>query len=191
VATDVTPAITSSITAVSVVLVIILSRMNRGTKRILIPDYRRGVLFVNGAFVKVLEAGSYRVSAPKQQLTIIDMRPQPILMERVLFQDALKNQGVVSLAVEVLVRDPHLAATSTRDQVKDAIAIVRDQLRVVLSQQIIELRDDTRTKLAASVAAAANTELQRIGMRVDSAEITELYCAPSPAHSFRAPETVQ
>jgi hypothetical protein len=188
---DVAPAITSAVTAVSICLVVVLSRMNRGTKRILIPDYRRGVLFVDGAFVKVLEAGSYRLSAPKQQLTIIDMRPQPLLIERVFFQDALKNQGVISLAVNVLVADPHLAATSTRDQIKDTVAILRDQLRLILSQQIIELRDDTRAKLGATVADAANKELQRIGMRVADAEITELYCAAPAAPTFRAPETIQ
>src|ERR1700687_6024646 len=87
------------ITFTSVVIVIVMARVNRGKKRILIPDYRRGVLFVNGAFVKVLEPGSYPVSALKQQLTIVDMRPQPIVLERIFFQDALKNQGVVSLAL--------------------------------------------------------------------------------------------
>jgi hypothetical protein len=137
------------ITFTSVVIVIVMARVNRGKKRILIPDYRRGVLFVNGAFVKVLEPGSYRVSALKQQLTIVDMRPQPIVLERIFFQDALKNQGVVSLALNLLVQDPHLAATTTRDQIRDGLAILRDQLRTVLSQQIADLQPETAAKLAA------------------------------------------
>jgi flagellar basal body-associated protein FliL len=188
---DPSSTIAPLISTASVVALVLAARLNRGKKRILIPDYRRGVLFVDGTFVKVLEPGSYRVAASKQQVTIVDMRPQPILLERVFFQDALKNQGVISVAVDLLVQDPHLSATMTRDQVKDGVAILRDQLRTVLSQQIADLRPEAPAKLADAIAAAANNELRKIGMRITATEVTEFWSAPMPTSTFSAPATVQ
>ena len=188
---DPSAAITPLLTFTTVVVMLAMARFNRGKKRILIPDYRRGVLFENGSFVKVLEPGSYRVSGSKQQITIVDMRPQPFLLERIGFQDAVKNQGVVSLGVDLRVQDPHLAATATRDQIKDALAILRDQLRTVLSQQISDLRPEAPAKLAETIAAAANKELRKIGMRAAGTEVTEFWCAPTPTAAFSAPTTVQ
>jgi flagellar basal body-associated protein FliL len=188
---DLSSTIAPLVTTVSIVVFFATARLNRGKKSILIPDYRRGVLFVDGIFVKVLEPGSHRVSGSKEQITIVDMRPQPILLERVFFQDAIKNQGVVSVAVDLLVQDPHLAATMARDQVKDGLAILRDQLRTVLSQQIADLRPEVPAKLAEAIAAAANDELRKVGMRVAGTEVTELWSAPLPTSAFNAPVTVQ
>jgi flagellar basal body-associated protein FliL len=188
---DPTAAISPLLTFTTVVVVLALARLNRGKKRMVIPDYRRGVLFKDGSFVKVLEPGSYRVATQKQQLTIIDMRPQPYLLERIGFQDALKNQGVISLGVDFLVQDPHLAATATRDQIKDALAILRDQMRTVLSQQVSDLSPEGPAKLAETIAAAANKELRKIGMRAAGTEVTEFWCAPTPTTAFSAPTTVQ
>src|SRR4029077_9395024 len=119
----------SFISLVSVIALTILSQSRRGKKRILITDYRRGVRFVGGVFSGVLEPGSYLFDARKEQITIMDMRPQPILLERLTFQDALKQQGVVSLATEFVVRDPQLAATALRDQIKDCYLLARNAIR--------------------------------------------------------------
>jgi flagellar basal body-associated protein FliL len=190
-AQDPASTIVPMITTASIVYFFVAARLNRGKKRIYITDYSRGVLFVNGAFVKVLEPGSYRISGSKQQVTIVDMRPQPILLERVFFQDALQNQGVISLTVDLLVQDPHLAATMTRDQVKDAVAILRDQLRTVLSQEIADLRPEAPAKLAEAFTKAVNNELRKMGMRVTGTEVTELWSAPLQTPAFTAPVTVQ
>jgi len=107
----------SFVSLVSVITLTILSQSRRGKKRILITDYRRGVRFVGGVFAGVLEPGSHSFDARKEQITIMDMRPQPVLMERLTFQDALQHQGVVSLGTEFVVRDPQLAATALRDQI--------------------------------------------------------------------------
>jgi hypothetical protein len=150
---DPTAAISPLLTFTTVVVVLALARLNRGKKRMVIPDYRRGVLFKDGSFVKVLEPGSYRVAT--------------------------------------LVQDPHLAATATRDQIKDALAILRDQMRTVLSQQISDLSPGGPAKLAETIAAAANKELRKIGMRAAGTEVTEFWCAPTPTTAFSAPTTVQ
>jgi hypothetical protein len=168
----------SFISLVSVITLTILSQSRRGKKHILITDYRRGVRFVGGVFSGVLEPGSYSFDARKEQITIMDMRPQPILMERLTFQDALKQQGVVSLATEFVVRDPQRAATALRDQVKDCYLLARNAIRTVMSQQIIANVSD----LAAAnevITKAVRTELLEVGMDISNTEVTELWLNPA------------
>jgi hypothetical protein len=168
----------SFISLVSVIALTILSQSRRGKKRILITDYRRGVRFVGGVFSGVLEPGSYLFDARKEQITIMDMRPQPILLERLTFQDALKQQGVVSLATEFVVRDPQLAATALRDQIKDCYLLARNAIRTVMSQQIIANVSD----LAAAneiLTKAIRTELFKVGMDISNTEVTELWLNPA------------
>lgn len=162
----------------SVVVVVFLGRRNRNRKRILIPDYRRGVHFVGGVFSGVLDAGSYTFDARKEQITIVDLRPQPILMDRLGFQDALKHDGLISVATELVVRDPQLAASALRDQVKDAYILTRDTIRLTMSQQIAD--DVDLVRLGDAIAAAVRLELRKVGMDIPNLEITELWAAPNP-----------
>src|SRR5262249_48668336 len=108
---------------------------NKGMKRkrVMITDYKKGVRFVNGVFRDVVGPGSYVVKEPKQQIKIVDMRPQPVLMERHFFQDALNHTSVISVAMELRVVDPYLATTKLRDDVKDALPMLRNAMRQALA----------------------------------------------------------
>jgi hypothetical protein len=180
----------SAIAVVSVLGILLLRQNNTGKKRILLTDYRRGVHFVNGSFKAVLGPGSYRYDARREQISIIDMRPQPILIDRLAFRDALRNEGVISVGTELLVRDPRLAATTLRDQVKDAYVIVRDTLRIVVSNQIAVSRENS-VSIAESIAKAVNTELAKVGMAVSEIEITELWSHASQPQPAEGSVTVQ
>jgi hypothetical protein len=157
-----------------VIVTFVLSRRAALRKRIVITDFRRGVRFVGGVFSNVLEAGSYSFDPRKEQITIVDMRPQPFLMERLGFQDALKNPGVISLGAELLVRDPHLAASALRDQVKDAYILARDTVRTAMSKQIVADTADT-AGLMQTLTAALRGELNKVGMDIADIEVTELW----------------
>jgi hypothetical protein len=164
----------SLMAVVSVLAGTFLRQRNVGKKRILITDYRRGVHFVKGSFKSVLGPGSYRYDPRNEQLTIVDMRPQPILIERLAFQDALRQEAVISVGTELLVRDPRLAATALRDQVKDSYVIVRDTLRTVVAKQMALSRENSPA-VAESITKAVNTELAKVGMAVSEIELTELW----------------
>src|SRR5579872_4794872 len=105
----------------------------RKAKRIFVPDYQRGVRFIRGSFANVLGPGSYQPFMSKEQITVVDMRPQPIFLERVTYRDALQNESFMSIGAELQVSDPHLAATLLKDQINGSLPIVRDALRSVAS----------------------------------------------------------
>jgi hypothetical protein len=168
----------SFISVVSVITLTILSQSRRGKKRILITDYRRGVRFVGGVFTSILEPGSYSFDARKEQITMMDMRPQPVLMERLTFQDALQHQGVVSLGTEFVVRDPQLAATALRDQIKDAYLLARNTIRTTMSQQIIANAADLAS-VNETLTKAIRAELLKVGMDISNTEVTELWLSPA------------
>lgn len=164
----------SLMAVVSVLSGLFLRQHNTGKKRILLTDYRRGVHFVKGEFKAVLGPGSYRYDARNEQISIVDMRPQPVLIDRLAFQDALRHESVISVGTELLVRDPRLAATALRDQIKDAYVIVRDTVRASASQQVAATRENSAA-IGASLTAAVNTELAKVGMGVSEIEVTELW----------------
>jgi SPFH domain/Band 7 family protein len=153
---------------------------NRRKKRILLTDYRRGVHFVNGTFQEVLGPGSYRYDERNEQIAVMDLRPQPILIERLTFQDALRHEGIISVGTELLVRDPRLAATALRDQIKDAYVMVRDTIRTAMSKQIAASPEET-SSVTKAITEAVNAELAKVGIAVSEIEITELVSlSPQP-----------
>jgi hypothetical protein len=160
-----------------IVAILVLGRRASQRKRIVITDFRRGVHFIGGVFAGVLDAGSYSFNPRKEQITIVDMRPQPVLIERLGFQDALSRQGVISIGTDLLVRDPQLASTALRDQVKDAYILARDAVRTAMSKQILPDAGDG-ADLPQTLAAAMRAELGKVGMDISDIEITELWSGP-------------
>ena len=180
----------SLLVVISVLILYFRRQRNRGKKTILLTDYHRGVHFVNGSFQSVLGPGSYRYDPSNEQINIVDMRPQAILIERLPFQDALMHNGIISVGTELLVRDPRLAVTALRDQIKDAYVVVRETLRAELAKQIAAGPDSTAS-LSESITKAINTELARVGMAVSDVEITELWSQSLPIQTIAGSETIQ
>ena len=172
--------LTSGVTAAAVILIVTLGRMQARKKRILITDYRRGVRFVSGAVAGILDPGTHRYDSRKEQISIVDMRPQPVLVERLVFQDAVSTPALISIAAEIRVQDPQLASTAIRDQVKDGYAILRDTLRAAASQQILQPGAENRDALAKALNAAIDGALQKVGMTSSDLEITELWVGMPP-----------
>jgi|GEM_PF-2267026 len=143
-------------------------------KRLMITDFRRGVHFVGGTMKDVLGPGSYIYNVRKEEITVVDMRPHPILIERIAFQDALGHGGIVSIGASLVVRDPTLAATVLRDQVSDSYLIVRDTLKATLSTQIAPSKENAEL-MQRAVEVAVNAELGKAGMGVSDLEVTELW----------------
>jgi hypothetical protein len=150
----------------------------RKTKRVFIPDYQRGILYRGGTFARVIGPGSYNSYISNEQIVIVDMRPQPFVIERLLYQDALKSPSVISIGAELTVSDPYRACTALKDQVNDSVAIVRDAMRATLSKSISDTTDEARRKAGEEIAACANADLDKVGMRVANLEVTETWSRP-------------
>jgi len=142
-----------------------------------VTDYQRGVRFVNGVFRDLLGPGSYRSNRNREQVTIVDMRPQPVVFDRIFYDDAFQASSVVSFAAEVSVGDPYRAITHLKNPINDSLAVIRDRLQDVVSQSIVSTEPGTRDKSASQITASLNSELEKFGMRVANIEITELWSA--------------
>lgn len=187
---DTATGISSGVTAAAIILIVTLARLNKGKKRIVITDYRRGVRFVGGVFEGILEPGSYRYDTRKEQITIVDMRPQPIVIERLGFQGPGVRQGVISVGTELLVRNPHLAATTLREEIKDSYVIVRDTVRAVTGCQVFGAANDIPV-VAEAITTAANQELSKFGMGISNVEITELWAGSPQLPTAGVSEVIQ
>lgn len=141
--------------------------------RVYITDYLRGVRFVKGVFRDVVGPGGYQPFTRRMHIEIVDMRPVPVLFERILCRDILQNDSIVSLGVELSVSDPYIAATAMKDRVGDSMPLVRESLRSVVSRTIADTSDEFQAKAAMNITNAANAELKRLGMKVSNVEITE------------------
>jgi SPFH domain / Band 7 family len=159
------------------ILYFLLRRLRR-TKYVFVSDYQRGVRFVGGVFRDVVRPGSYRIYSPNEQITVVDTRPHPFVIERLLYQDALQNPSVISIGAELLISDPYLSLTKLQDAVNDSVPVVREVLRSLVARSIADASAGSRTKMGEEIAKAVDNELRQSGMRISNVEITELWCRP-------------
>lgn len=163
-------------------ILVLLIRRLRSRKYVFITDYQRGVRFRNGAFNDLMPPGGYYSYGNKEQITIIDLRPQPILIEQIFFQDVMQARSVISIGGELSVEDPLLAVTKLKNPVSDSINTVRDTLRLTISKGIMtpKLMDVANT--AEEIKTAVNSELSKVGMVLSNLEITEMWTQSFPTN---------
>lgn len=155
--------------------------------RVFITDYQKGVRFIKGSFAGILGPGSYLSGNSEVEITVVDMRPFPFLIERFFYQDGLQAPSVISISAELSVSDSYRAVTGVKDRIADSIAIVRDALHSCTSRMSAELTSKGRYAMADKVTVTANAELNKIGMAIANVEVTELWSRPMPAYpSLRA-----
>jgi hypothetical protein len=157
---------------------IFLALRRKARPLVYITDYQCGLRYVNGAFVDVVGPGNYRVDGTNKQITIMDLRPRLIVVERIFYQDAIQSHSVISIGAELSVSDAYLAATKLKDQTVDSIAIVRDALRSTVSRSIVSHSAEARISTAAEIQKAARTDLEKFGMTLSNLEITEAWSQP-------------
>jgi regulator of protease activity HflC (stomatin/prohibitin superfamily) len=147
-------------------------------KRVYLTDYTRGLYFVKGAFSGILRPGSYRPFITKQQIEIVDIRPQPIFLEKLSYRDACQNASMLSMGAEIAISDARLAVSMLKVPIDDSIPIVRDTVRSVVSRTIADDSPEYRSKTAADILQAVNSELDRVGMKISNVEVVELWSRP-------------
>lgn len=165
--------------------ILILRFIPRRT-RIFITDYQQGVRFVRGSFAGLRGPGSYMAGRGDDQITVVDMRPLPFLIERLFFQDGMQNPAVISIGAELVVQDPYAAVTLVKDRVNDSIAIVRDTLRTHFGKTMADTTPNGRKIVAERITSASNVELKRIGMEIKNLEVTEFWSRQVRARSTGA-----
>lgn len=153
--------------------VILMIRL-RQKKAVHILDYQAGVRF-NGADPSTLKPGVYFTNPGSDPITVVDMRPYQFVLERQVYKDALHSSFVMSLGGEVQVSDPQLAVTGFKNLVRDSLAVVYENVRSAASRSIAHPGVEARGRIAATLEAELNRELEARGIKVRGIEITELW----------------
>jgi hypothetical protein len=148
-----------------------------------VSDYQRGVRFVQGSYANILGPGCYKLFSRNDQIVIVDMRSQPIMLDRIVYRDAWQNESFLSIGAELLVCEPRLSVSKLKNQVNDSLNIVRDSVRLVASRGIADRSSASRDKMAIEITQAVNAELSPVGMKISSLEIIELWSRPGPVQS--------
>lgn len=155
--------------------------LRAGKKHVLLTDFKRGLRSTNGKFCEVKPLGSHYYNPKKETLLVVDMRPQPVLIDRLFCRDALNRKAVVSIATELSVVDPVEAASRLRNDVRDTVPMISATLREVISKRAIDVEGLDHTTMAYELTQAVNSKLCQLGMKVSSLEIIEKWVDPNPA----------
>src|ERR1700730_4632115 len=158
------------------VLTSIFLRIRRQRRPTLyITDYQHGLLFVDGVFQEVLGPGPYRPDGSKRQITVVDLRPRLVLVERVFYSNAMQAPSVVSVAAQLKVIDAHAATARLKDITSDSLGVLRDAVRATVSKTVAAHSEQARRATEKEIQKSANGELEKGGMSVSSVEITEAW----------------
>jgi len=169
-----------------IILISLIWRFRFGganTRRIIVLEYQRGIKFSDGKFTAVLEPGQYRINN-KGRVDLIDMRPQPFLLEALSCEDKLGGRVVLSLAGEFAVSNPRLSLMSSRDNANEGPVLISKATRdSVSSLGVRDTTDATLGLLRTTLIERLNQELRTVGLEPKNIEITELWTASTRAMS--------
>src|ERR1039457_4030913 len=115
---------------------VVFALILRRTKLTHISDYQAGLRFRDSTSFRVLGPGSYRVFAQRNPITVADMRPHVFLLERLMFQDMMRANAVISVGGTVVICDPQLALTTMKNVADDSLVVVREGLVQTVTHSI-------------------------------------------------------
>jgi hypothetical protein len=162
-----------TITTISLAVLSVWTRRNKAKKRVIVLEFQRGVKFENGAFCAVLEPGSYRIDSKKEQITIVDMRPLPILIEQCSFQDSHQQAAYLSIAAELVVVEPRAVTRESKNHVNDAVLALREVIRQVGSACDASGLHSRRVDLEHELLERSRKELARLGLTINQLAVTD------------------
>ena len=145
------------------------------SKKIYLVDYQAGLRFRSDASSIVLPPGAYRAPPSATPITVVDLRPYQFVIERFAFHDLLHENCVISVGGELLVRDPQIAVNSFKNLFTDSLALVREHLRLAVLSCIVDPSPEGKLKMATTISAELNHELQNRGVGINNLEVTELW----------------
>lgn len=140
--------------------------------QVTIFDYQKGLLYRDGSFIKILEAGQYYFFAPRTEVDIYDTRRVLLTIpgQEILTKDKVNLK--ISLTGHYEVTDPVKAKSASQYYVSelynDAQILLRDAVAAVTLEELLENRSRIDTQLlseAKDKAATLGLELSALAIR--------------------------
>lgn len=146
----------------------------RGLKRVTIFEFQRGVKYVDGRFVGVLDPGFYWYSPFWSCVSLIDVRPRWAVVsgQEILTADAVTVK--ISLAALFNVADPAVAMHEVQDYETALYTELQLALREVVSGYEAEALVATRGAIADQIAERVQPRASAIGLDLRTVTIKDL-----------------
>jgi len=147
-------------------------------------EYETGLKYVDGKLVSQLGAGSYWHSELKTTIKKIDTRAQPITVPS---QEVLSKDGVavkISLAANIKVADPQLAAHEVSDYERAYYLIIQQALREVVGEVGIEELLEKRGVIGEQIEMLVPEKLREIGVEARSIGVKDITFPGSLKQTF-------
>jgi hypothetical protein len=161
-----------------VVLLVVVARLTVKSDRQTILDFQRGIRFHEGKPREILGPGCYRFRRSSEQITVVDLRDQPVIVERFAYRDRANENAWISISAAVHVVDAHRATTQCHDHMNEAVVFIREVLRGLSARRASEARRD-RHGCEQELTMQMASELEKIGLALTGLEITEVSSPPT------------
>jgi regulator of protease activity HflC (stomatin/prohibitin superfamily) len=144
-----------------------------GTRRIIIYEYERGVLFRNGKFQRVLTPGSYFLNSNFHKLFRSDMRRQSVTLQgqEILTADNLSIR--ISLAATFQVSDPYRALNNTTNYQDELYLILQNELRDLVGAVPVAELLEKRNRMGETMLERSKPQVLELGVDLLSVKIKD------------------
>ena len=152
--------------------------------RVTVYEFQRALRYRKGRFLSVLEPGQYWILEPRTTVTPVDVRPNFITL---MGQEVLTADGVplkVSVAANYEMSDPQLAINGQANYAQALYLLLQLAVREVISTSKADELLENRAGFADKIRALAEPQVQRLGLKLLTADLKDLMISGDLKKSF-------
>lgn len=157
-----------------VLFIIIILVINWLVKSITVFEYERGLKYINGKFVAILEPGKYWFLNLFTTITKIDIRPKFV---SITGQEILSSDGVtlkISLAANFSVSDPYKAINNVEKYQEALYLILQMALRAIIGKTRIDELLEKRNEFGEKLMYLTKENIEELGLKLHLVDIKDI-----------------
>jgi len=173
------------LSAIAIFVFCIAMRIDRvRLVRVTVYEFQRALRYRKGRFLSVLGPGQYWILEPKTTITPVDVRPNFVTL---MGQEVLTADGVplkVSIAANYEMSDPQLAINGQANYAQALYLLLQLAVREVISTSKADELMENRAGFAEKIRAVAEPQVQRLGLKLLTADLKDLMISGDLKKSF-------
>lgn len=165
-------------------LIAVLYRQVLGT--VTVHEYERGVRFVRGRFVGLVDAGTSYYLKPTTQITVLDVRPTSLTIEG---QEVLTSDRValkISLVARYSIGDAAAFILSDSAAARTMYLDIQLGLREVVADRTVDQILAARSTIGPEVLAAVAPQVVSLGIELLAVEVRDVMVPGDLKRAFAA-----
>lgn len=150
--------------------------------RVTVYEFQRALRYRKGRFLSILGPGQHWILEPRTTVTPVDVRPNFVTL---MGQEVLTADGVplkVSVAANYEMSDPQLAINGQANYAQALYLFLQLAVREVISTSKAVL--ENRAGFAEKIRALAEPQVQRLGLKLLTANLKDLMISGDLKRSF-------